>query len=218
MSFWNWLLGRGVASQPACESRVWLSSEALWQELAGELQQEWQLGRQIIVVSHFPESHEQLLDWLDRQTFNHEEFRPRNLNDFREAIQRNPRQIWLIESARLPRELSSDPFGQSSPVTIMATEHHPHPEADAVVTRLAAALMAEGGATVQCALDQALLAHLGASLEQVLRAIGARDDTPIVSGMVTRQIRNLQRNIGRKVPDCQPASSAAEWMRRYVPA
>lgn len=218
MWLWNWLLGRGGASQLACESRVWLSSEALWQQLAGELKQEWQLGRQIVILTHFPETHEQLLDWLDRQSFDYEEYQPRSVDDFRGTLQRNPRQIWLIESAQLPRELSRDPYGQSCSATIMATEHHPHPEADAVVSRLATALTAEGGATVQCALDQALLAHLGASLEQVLRAIGARDDTPIVSGMVTRQIRNLQRNIGRKVLDCQPAPSAMEWMRRHVPA
>lgn len=217
MNFLTWLFGT-ADRLPKVQGHVWMRESSLWAHLRRELEEELEAGRHVILVAHFPKRWEQLLDWLNGQTLSFNDWQPRNLQEMRRQLRDSSPCIWLIAAPEIPdiEHGAGEPSAESLPVTVMATEHHPHADGDRPLALLARALNAGGGVVVQSAFDQPLLAPHCVQLIEITKLLGMQEDEWIENDMVMRQIANLQRRNAQNGRACGPADSSADWMARYA--
>ncbi len=215
MGLFDWIFGRHKPQAPMLD-RVWLKEQLLWRNLRREIEEELGDGNHVVLVAHFPQRWDQLVDWLNAQELDFEDWQPRTWRDIRQDLADPAPRIWLLPVQDIPLyDPELDVPGPPLPVTIMATEHHPHPDGDQPLHHLALGIPAVECLVFEVALDQALFSNLG-QLSTLLQALGMETDECIESPLVCNQIERLQRRIARQVKIVGPADSAADWMQRYA--
>ncbi|MCA9089746.1 MAG: hypothetical protein KDA90_14065 [Planctomycetaceae bacterium] len=215
MGLFDWIFGRRNP-QALVLDRVWLKDKLLWQNLRREIDEELTAGLHVILVAHFPQRWDQLVNWLNAQELDFEDWQPRSWRDIRQNLASSAPRIWLLPVQDIPQyDPQLDEAGLELPVTVMASEHHPHPEGDRPLHELALGIPARGGIVFQVALDQPLFGSLG-QLTALLQTLGMDTNECIDSPMVCKQIGRLQQRIARQVKTHGPADSAGEWMQRYA--
>jgi hypothetical protein len=122
--------------------------------------------------------------------------------------------------ALLARQLTPDTAGRLSlgehvTLELVAGERHPLPEADAELLSFAGALPCRSRLEHHLSFDDALLQMFGGeSARGMMERLGATEDEPVTSGLVTRSIRRAQAKVAAGAVSRMDADSAAVWLER----
>ncbi len=122
--------------------------------------------------------------------------------------------VSLSLASSLSQPTSSASESVSAPLHVIIAEHHPMRSHD---ERLSETLLKIGCAqsvTFHVSLDEPLMIHFGVdSIRQLLRQLGADEETCLSNPLITKAIRRAQDKIGSHVQRDLPLQSSSDWFR-----
>lgn len=223
MGLLNWLFNRQPGFQPEPD-RVYITSTPKWNALTELAAERIDAGEWVLIAAYFPATLRALQDRLAERGLTVEtlsrgvtgEELPRLLPEAHERtvlVAPLPALLTAEETDRPPLPPSVERL------TIIVPEAHPLRDAEQRLLAFAATVPMRVRVQPFASLDEPLMnIFAGPRVQELLRQLGMKEDEPIESPLVSRQIRRAQERLSQRVRSFEPADSAEEWMRRNVPA
>jgi hypothetical protein len=225
MGLLDWLFHRRSAFQPEPD-RVFITAAPKWNALARLVEQRLDAGDRVLIIAYFPATLRELQERLASQGILIQTLdRPISGDELPSLLPDVHSRTVLV--APLPTLLTAPESGldqqaappSPDPLTIIVPEAHPLLDAERRLLAFAAAIPLRVRVQPFASLDEPLMnIFAGARVQQLLRQLGMKEDDPIESPLVSRQIRRAQERLSQRVQSFEPADSAAEWIQRNVPA
>jgi hypothetical protein len=216
MGLFSWLFGKRPRVRETV--RVWRHDLGYRAGVLRELDAHLAAGRRVLLVAQFPATLGVFRTELDRRKTRY---------DLVPAGTTPAAALRLLERGGaapvllgLARDLHPDPFPPSEPVSgdpvpVLVLERHPLREHDEDVVRFVEGLGRPSRVTFHTHLGSPLMRMFaGEWVSGVLQRLGMKDDEAIESRMVTRQIKQAQDKIAKRVTGSADAESVEEWFQR----
>ena len=202
MGLFGWFWGKpGHTRARMLPDKVWLTSPARQRGMASEAAKALVDGSaaRIVLVAQFT-------DDLDRVP---ELVRGGGLDSSR---------VRTLLADRSAASLAEALAAGSEPVRVMMYGRHPLRSHDEALVQAAVAAPGPSQVVFHLALDDALMRQVsGEWVRDVLAKIGATEDEPIESNLVSRRLEQAQATLAKDVFGDSPAPNAEEWLLRNRP-
>jgi hypothetical protein len=232
VSIWNWLFGR---SQPASSpDKFWVSNNAALSGLAKQVREDLPNNDLLIVASHFPGRLEEIRERFDSESI------PVRLIDRpiraslidREFDRGADRVVTLALTNSLVRDVQSPAVDPSHKVRILVRERHLLRSFDQHVEGFAAGLPCSASLEFFVSMDDALLQMFtDASVRDLLRRMGMKEDEVLSSSLIGRRLKGAQDRVQERyekwggeradgelqqfLSSHAPCASAEEWLAKH---
>ncbi len=216
VGFWSWLAGK--RNRLPARDCMWLTSAARNRGVCRAIKEAADDTPLILVAAHFPASLEEFQTSLTEAGIEHDRLdRPFTASQLDGRSNRSSRVLLT-----LCRQLQPDPFPNPSlaqePILILVGERHFLRKHDDAVLAFAESLSRPCVVTFHLSLEDPLLRPIGGEWVQgVLLHLGATEQAPIESEMISRRIPDAQVRFARYAEDEKEADSAEEWLQLNVP-
>jgi preprotein translocase subunit SecA len=194
-----------------------LDRRGLLKALAAAIENQLSLNKVILLVVHFPESFEQLQDWLDDSNIAYELVSRKidlewvhNCGRFAGTsvflaisdLVEDDSEAKLKQSYETPHELS-----------VMVCERHPLPDIDEKLVRFARAIPIPTQLGYFIAMDDpSVKAAFPETVVQLMKQFGMGEQEIITSQMLTKRLNHVLRKQAKANPANRPADSARQWL------
>jgi hypothetical protein len=202
MGLFDWL--RGADSNiTIADDYIWLTNAAklngLWSDVLDE-NGNAQVGIATLLVAHFPSVLSELQTRLERVNF--------GANRITLALASH------LGSTTLPMALTDQPQG----LRIIVAERHPLPPHDEQIVQFARKCPCLCTIVHHLALDEPLMRlFAGEWVTPMLERMGMTEDQPLQSKMITRRMRQTQKQIEQQAVGDVTTDSAEQWFQQNCP-
>jgi hypothetical protein len=187
------------------------------------LRSDTERGHNSVVVTHFQDTHESLLEILANDGLNCHVIKsssqfPSGMPD----VFNQKGQILVLTSEAIPsfvaRAISSQPKSATlSPVSVNLIEHYPLLERDQRVLDLDMVWPVRLDFTCYTSLDEPWLSLFGVDrIRSMLPKLGMDKEEVLEHPMLIQSIQSAQKRLGRQVSHEQICASCQEWVRKNL--
>lgn len=212
MGLLDWLIG--AKSTPLPEVQVWLTSSARYEGIIAEAQSVRTRSEHVLMVAHFRESLESLVNAMQQAGEEYHLWRPSSDPQPWENQTSPAVMVTLFEFL----EQLSLPGTSAFPLTVIAAEVHPLESVDRRLAESCSRLGTPTTIRAHASLDDPLIASVcGERVMTLLKSLGMAEGEAILSPMVSRSIRTAQHRFSRTCRSNHLADSAAVWFELNRP-
>lgn len=225
MGLFDWLRGQPRDAVARGDDVIWLSSAAKQRGMCRAIEGHLQKAPLVLVVVHFADTLDAVRAEFDARGLAYAELDDshRAAAVVRQAAASSEAHLLLALAERLQPDTRAGggmpvpALAAIQPVEIVVAERHFLRERDEALFAFSAGLGCPVRVTFHLSLrDPLLRPFAGEWLESVLGRLGAKEDEPIVSNLVSRRLRGAQDKYTQLAATERRASSAEEWLALNV--
>lgn len=209
--------------KPRFSERIWLTTQGKINDLLGHLRRNAQQGLNSVVVTHFQDTHQSLLEILAKDGVNYQVINsasqfPHGMPD----VFNKKGQILVLMSAAIPAFVAKASNSQPKnatllPVSVYMIEHYPLLERDQRVLDLDMVWPMRLEFTSYTSLDEPWLSAFGIDrVRTIISKLGIDEDEVLEHPMLIQSIQSAQKRLGRQVSREQVCASCQEWVLKNL--
>ncbi len=209
--------------KPRFSERIWLTTQGKMNDLLGHLQSNARQGLHSVVVTHFQDTHQSLLEILAKDGFNSQVINsvsqfPHGMPD----VFKQKGQLLVLMSGAIPsfvaRAIPSQPKNATLlPVSVNMIEHYPLLERDQRVLDLDKVWPMRLEFTSFTSFDEPWLSAFGVDrVRTIISKLGMNKEEVLEHPMLIQSIQSAQKRLARQVPREQICASCQEWVHKNL--
>lgn len=209
--------------KPRFSERIWLTTQGKVNDLLGHLQSNAQQGRNSVVVTHFQDTNQSMLEILAKEGVDYQVIK--NLSQFpcgMPDVFNKKGQILVLMSEAIPAFVAKASNSQPKnatllPVSVHMVEHYPLLERDQRVLDLDMVWPVRLEFTSYTSLDEPWLSAFGIDrVRTIISKLGIDEDEALEHPMLIRSIQTAQKRLARQVQREQVCASCREWVLKNL--